>query len=1145
MAVTADTRTQLIGLSVAMLGSAPGTDRLNDWVDDLDDDMSVEDLANHIEDSDDFQDEYPAFMTDGEFAEAFMGNLLGDYTTAEVSAMVVEAVEGLLGAGHSRGEVALVVVTAMLAIAAEGESHDLYEALGMASVAFHNKVMVAEHYTVMARMEDPSASVLEGVTADADSVMMAKDAIDNPPPTPEEMEGQTFTLGTLRDKVTGTAYDDTIISEPDSKGDATLGPADTIDGGDGYDSLEIFNIETDGIMIDSAVDADVMNVEHVYLSARNAIHVDLSEWEGLEMVEIGRFGRDEDVMVTVDGASVSSSRTIDGDVTIAGAAGEVSVAAGKTSVVRVESGAHTTSVMAKGGMTVDVASNGANGQSMTVTSVSIDGVAGEDLGADGRRGNPMEPVENPLYDPSATGGGADTFRYLTDAGVMARDNNTSGNLADNIDDVDGDDAEVTNTAADAAMILSVFKDGKKVDQGTAGAEDGTDSGDVPVHIYSDAIESIELHNTWATVAVVNKSKTPQDLAVTVNKYGTDKIGGKLCLAQTGAAANVDLTVVGDSNFILAGNATKTIDVTLDADLKLGVTKFQNPNPDMPSDTLESVMLSGGGDFEMNAMGLSKLKTIDASGASGDVIVTNLGGSATSYMGGSGFDCLGVAAHNAKGIMVNLGMGDDVFKSGASSNKSRVDGGDGMDTLHLTSSAGISYDPDGPTGPAKPVSIYSNFETLNVGGSGEATYDVKLLGVGNVVVADASATGPVTLSNMADGMGISVHGKGAGISANIVHAMADREPGAARYSGELNVNLLANGGATDTKAITSGEAMLTLSVDEEIEILSIDSSANAGGSSPTVSARNKPGAGHYENTVTLNGTNDASAATVEAIVVSGNAKVVVMQSTVSGSELGFGQLELVDAEDNTGGVTVDATGTAEEVDMVGGSAKDVFTGGAQGDDIRGNGGNDMLTGGAGDDSLRGGAGGDMLIGDTADDSSGNDTYDYTSASDSQVAWTATGTMYGFDTIVGFNGARTLNNDGTVATAGDVISLGRTLFNSLKGSIKAYTGDDAISSTDTADPDPPAGSLQAFLGDGDGIFETVTRNTDGFGSTTAKHSIATVTETYDGDPATDGVQEANRLWVLIDVDGDGDFDAGTDMAIVISGLTGELEFADFSA
>ncbi len=1135
MAVTEQTRTGLIGLSVAMLGSAPGTDLLNEWVAAHEGGMSLEDIANHIAGSDAFQATYPAFLTNAEFAEAFLGDVLGDNVSAELTTAAEGIVVGLLNDGMTRGALALAVVGALHDIAMTGMDHPAYGDLGMAAMAFANQIEVAEHYTLNARMAEPSADVLDGVTSDADSVTMAIDAIDNPPAPPEEMEGQTFTLGTLRDKVVGTAYDDTIISEPDSKGDSTLGPADTIDGGAGYDSLEIFNIETDGIVIDSSVDADVMNVEHVYLSARNAINVNLSEWEGLEMVEIGRFGRDEEVMVTVDGASVSSSRTIDGDVTIAGAAGDVSVAASKTSVVRVESGAHTTSVMTKGGKTVDVASNGANGQSMTVTSVSVDGVAGEGLGADKVRGDTMEPVANPLFDASATGGDVNTFRYLTDAGVAARDLS-----ADDDNDISDPAVHVTNDKDAAAMILTRFgADGKRVAPGAAGydtADMSTDSGGVPVHVYSDAIQSIELHNTWATVAVVNKSKTPQDLMVTVNKYGTDKIGGKLCLAQTGAAANVDLTVVGDSNFILAGNATKTIDVTLDADLKLGVTKFQNPNPDMPSNTLESVMLSGAGDFEMNAMGLSKLKTIDASGASGDVIITDLGGSATSYMGGSGFDYLGVAAHNSKGIMVNLGMGNDVFKSGASSNKSRVDGGDGMDTLHLTSSAGISYDPDGPTGPAKAMSIYSNFETLNVGGSVEAMYDVKLLGVDNVVVTDASTMGMVTLDNMADGMGISVHGKGKdGISADIVHTMADREPGAARYSGELNVNLLANGGAADTKASTSGEAMLTLSVDEEIEILSIDSSANAGGSSPAVSARNKPGAGHYENTVTLNGTNDADAATVEAINVSGNAKVVVMQSTLSGSELGFGQLELVDAEDNTGGVTVDATGTTEEVDMVGGSAKDVFTGGAQDDDLRGNGGNDMLTGGVGDDSLRGGAGGDTLTG-----GDGNNTFDYTAASDSQVAWTATGAMYGFDTITDF-------------TSGDKISLGRTLFNSLKGSIKAYTGDAAINSTNVVgegETDPSDNLLQAFLGDGDGIFETVTPNTDGFGNTTAKHSIATVAEVYqanddNGDGMIDNDDTAdNRIWVLIDVDGDGDFDAGTDMAIAIAGTSPPAQ-ADFSA
>ena len=89
MAITAATRTQLIGLSVAMLGQAPGTDRLNHWVADIDDDaMSVEDLANHIAESEAFQSEYPAFLTSMEFAEAFLGNVLPGLDEASMMAAV-------------------------------------------------------------------------------------------------------------------------------------------------------------------------------------------------------------------------------------------------------------------------------------------------------------------------------------------------------------------------------------------------------------------------------------------------------------------------------------------------------------------------------------------------------------------------------------------------------------------------------------------------------------------------------------------------------------------------------------------------------------------------------------------------------------------------------------------------------------------------------------------------------------------------------------------------------------------------------------------------------------------------------------------------------------------------------------------------
>ena len=914
------------------------------------------------------------------------------------------------------------------------------------------------------------------------------------PEPPPRIEGETYELGFLRDNIVGTENDDTFVAQPDSKGDATLGSLDTIDGGDGYDSLQIFDIETDDVDFAEFDEADVMNVEHVYMSARSDIDLDLSAWEGLELVELARFGSGKDVKLTVAGAEVSSRRTFSGEeVSVTGAGGELSLTAGEKTAVEVKSGTHTTSVMVKGGKSVNVNSEAA--ASNTVTSVSIDGVQ-RNLGNDEERGTSEEPKPN----------------------LDASTNEAQPYLDANGDPTDDEDM--------AEM------------QPVEGSQDGPS-----VHVYSKAIQSISLANNDAIVLVNNGSDDPEDLTVTVNKFGKHMKGavaGKLCLAGDGSAENIMIDVAGDSEFNLAAGAVKALSVSGGGKLTLGV---KNAAGDAASGTLESLTLGGGGKFTMDAMGLAKLKTIDASGATGDVVITKIGNSVTSYDGGSAFDCIGVMTHASGGITVDLGAGNDIFKSGASSNKSRVDGGEGMDTLQLTSDRGYTYTPEG--GRPNSATIYSGFEVLDVGGTGEASmYNVALLGVSSVIVSQ-TANGTVTLNGMSDGMGVSVNGKGGGTTASIVHQMLEREAGSARYSGELDVSLTANGGATDTKGGRTGEATLTLQVDSEIEVLNINSSANAGGSSPTVSARNKPSAGHYDNMLTLTGASGASMndATVEAINVSGNAQVEIVVA-----QNAFAALELVDAEDNTGGVTIDATGTAEEVDMLGGSAKDVFTGGAQDDNIRGNGGNDTLMGGEGDDTLHGGAGMDTLNG-----GGGNDVFDYTAASESQVAWTSSGAMIGFDTISDFDGLRDLDRDGTVLSEGDVISLGRTLFNSLKGSIKAYTGDDAIdSATDpgTGNPDPTVNSLRAFLGDGDGIFETASQNAGGFGSTVTKHSVATVTEAYRIDDNEDGEinssdQPLNRTWVLIDVDGDGDFDSNTDMAIAITNFTDTIELADFSA
>ena len=1106
-----------------MLGSAPGTDRLNDWVDDLDDDMSVEDLANHIEDSDDFQDEYPAFMTDGEFAEAFMGNLLGDYATADVSAMVVEAVEGLLGAGHSRGEVALVVVTAMLAIAAEGESHDLYEALGMASTAFHNKVMVAEHYTVMARMEDPSASVLEGVTADADSAMMAIDAIDNS--LQDAPMGETFVLTATRDDWEGTDQGDTIIAEPVAQVSnvfiQTLQPFDVIDGGDGMDTLYIYDV--DGTNDFDISNADVSNVEHVVVNAQAGITADMSQWAGLETVDLRRFASNRKVDITVDGAMVMTDRTYGGEsVEINGSAGALELMAGSGTAVMVGSAGQTTSVMVKGGSRVMV-HNGKAGADDTVTAVSVDGVA-----SDAR--------------PSITRGATVTPDPRVD---------------------DPEDRKPT------------------------------------VEIHSDAIGSLSLANTFGTVLVANGSGEAQDLMITVNKYGGQKVdhdgdsataetptppvaqAGKICLDGSGSAEIIMIDVAGDSHFDLATNTVKMIDIMGDGKLNLDVNKFKEDAPDDgPSTTLSEVEVGGGVSLTMNTAGHTALMSVDASGSSGNnkittsaaekaltSIMTGSGGDTVnatvaddsklaSISSGAGADKVTVTGARKAGITVDLGAGNDTYTAGADNDKTRVDGGDGMDTLNLLNGSGATYKAEGSD---TAMSIYSGFETLDAGG-GDGEYDIRQLGVEAITFSKNTADGGVVkLDNiMKAGMGFSVHGATAMVDYNLAAVQTGSRFDAVE-GGIFTIDMSAEGGnKDDAKAGTiTGNAIANVKIDDNIELMIVNSTASVNSAKST--------AGAYTNTICVR---DDS---LQEVKITGDAMVVLKDfSDGPGdpSDTGLNSLRFVDATGNSAGVTVtvgaantgtDTTVNGETVnkgiDMRGGAGDDTFNGGSGNDMLMGNAGKDtlkgndgmdtlhggdgddkMLDGGAGNDTLRGGAGADMLKGGT-----GDDKFEFLSVSDSS--------MGSHDVIKDFE-------DGA-----NVIMLSSALFANANANIK--TRDSAnveaeaftVNNSATTANDANAHSLTALIiGNGNGFFETH-NGESGLARVVTKNFVAIVEETmfvdtnkngilgdtvdfdHDGDdqtadePTSD--MSTERTWILLDINGNGDFDADTDLVIELTG------------
>ncbi len=1289
---TAETRTGLIGLSVAMLGQAPGTGRLNEWVEAVDGGMSLSDLANHIADSDGFQATYPAFLTNGEFAEDFLGNVLGDNVSAELMTAAAGIVEGLLNGGMSRGELALAVVGALHDIADAGDSHAAYGDLGMAAMAFANQVAVASHYTLEARMADPSADALAGVTADADSVAMAIEAIDAGPGS--AVEGQSFVLTPTIDDFTGGDADDTFVAQPVAQVSNVfqdvLNPFDTIDGGGGVDTMHIFGVDPTATLNLGA--EAISNVENVVINTVGGINADLTDWDGVEMVDLRRFGSEGDVTLIVDdGATVSTSQTFRGDVTLVGSAGDVSIKAGGSSEVHVGSAGQTETVTVMGGGNVTI-DNGAGKQSQTVTSVSATGVAHNTGTAEEQASGTFVPLTNtngfvvgqnrstqisittggaggtattpvgldedgvtltaaltevPItgtysWDDDGDAGGDSPTTVLAVIAKLKFDVESGGLVFGDIVSIDGTAFDPDADPAVTEITVRSGADGEKAyeadaingmpvpagvaytsqDIGKEDAAPGTvmTGGGPTLTVNSDSIADLTLASTTATILVHNNSKTadgknmPEDLSITLNKYGSfnpngsSKVVGKLCVAGAGSAEDIMLTVAGDSNVDLNSNAVKMLDIDADAKLSLSVRKFNAAGmPDGPSETLAGVTVSGAGAVSMDSLaGMKKLASIDASessgknsfkstaelaaltmvegGSGGDTVglATSLRGKLESVDTGDGADTVMISGdYRDGGLMVDLGAGDDTFHGNDGNSESRIDGGDGRDTLRLSADGATYKDGD------KTMSIYSNFEILDVGG-GQGKYDVERLGVDTVVINKNTAA-EVELNNVGGGthLNVSAEKAGTGTEAEVDYNFADDVNVAGSIidggtTNVLNVSLMARGGNGGTKAAPgNGAVELTITLDEDLLAMAIDSNASV----HRTAAGKGVTSGHYENEVTVGGTSSA----LQEVKITGDA-----MTNLSGT--GLTSLQYVNATESGAGVTVDASANTGDDTSEGGAATRVRLAGSHHDDeltagdfdsavvtarnsLVGNGGDDTLTGGAGRDILNGGAGADKLSGGDTDSSDVDNRFVYNAASESMVTFSRNkdnSSVYdakGYDVIMDFTtGTDHLHFSKAlhaIVTAGNVRApdewgggTGTTL-NSLTGSgwkpvdddgtpggdstaTVSIDGDGAGRTTATGadtdgDPDGGAANLFDFIGDGKGLFlTTVVGPTTDQGSTTrtVKNSIAMINQT-----ATNSSDETSGegTWLLFDIDADGNFDADTDMVIFLVGDTASALFA----
>ncbi len=175
MAITAETRQDIIELVVTALDAAPGTTLLAELVAIIDGGGTLSDVAVALTAKSEFTGLYPSFQTAEEFATEWLNNLVPEASAAAKAEGVTVAV-GLLNSGVSRADL-MIEAQAFLSATSESDA-----AFGSSAANFNNKVEVATYHTVTKEQAGETLaglqSVLANVTSDDATVTSANTAVD-------------------------------------------------------------------------------------------------------------------------------------------------------------------------------------------------------------------------------------------------------------------------------------------------------------------------------------------------------------------------------------------------------------------------------------------------------------------------------------------------------------------------------------------------------------------------------------------------------------------------------------------------------------------------------------------------------------------------------------------------------------------------------------------------------------------------------------------------------------------------------------------------------------------------------------------------------------------------------------------------------
>ncbi|MEX1196380.1 MAG: hypothetical protein WEB57_00785 [Pseudohongiellaceae bacterium] len=307
MAFTTEDRNDVISLAVAVWNAAPGAANLSELAVQFNNGASFEEIAESLTQSEIFTNEYPAFLTNEEFAEEFVANVVGGQVSADDEQWAVDQITGQLNGGASHADVIIGAIEALNEVPADDENW------GNAAAAFNNKVEVATYFSVELEKDGSSMADLKAVIADVDetdaSVEAAKSSAEETPPEPGETFNFTSAVG---EDINGTSGNDTFKGVIDTNATSTINTGDTADGGAGTDRLNI--IAESGAGVPTGFDAS--GIENVFITNGSLTTVSADSFSDVEQLWLV----DNEAVVSVEDLSADITFGLKGAVSGAAAA---------------------------------------------------------------------------------------------------------------------------------------------------------------------------------------------------------------------------------------------------------------------------------------------------------------------------------------------------------------------------------------------------------------------------------------------------------------------------------------------------------------------------------------------------------------------------------------------------------------------------------------------------------------------------------------------------------------------------------------------------------------------------------------------------------------------------------------------------------